>query len=133
MKGVFKLFDFGLATRLDPKKRVAANQYKLTGGTGSLRYMAPEVARRLLYGLPCDVYSYAIILWELMALETAFKDETIDTHARKVYGFRNYRPKIKACWPSTLQQLIEECWCVDTSVRPPFSCIQVYLHKCQLY
>ena len=40
--GVLKLFDFGLAKEL--KHKQADGTYKLTGHTGSRRYMAPEVA-----------------------------------------------------------------------------------------
>ena len=34
--------------------------YELTGGTGSRRYMAPEVCLRENYGTKVDVYSWAI-------------------------------------------------------------------------
>mmetsp|Transcript_10473 Transcript_10473/g.15412 ORF Transcript_10473/g.15412 Transcript_10473/m.15412 type:complete len:302 (-) Transcript_10473:626-1531(-) len=41
-KGDLKIFDFGLAKRMDPEYRVDRELYNLTGNTGSLRYMAPE-------------------------------------------------------------------------------------------
>jgi serine/threonine protein kinase len=37
-----KLFDFGLAKRLDSEDKTEKDLYMLTGNTGSLRYMAPE-------------------------------------------------------------------------------------------
>jgi serine/threonine protein kinase len=43
--GALKLFDFGLAKRMDIADRSADGMYLLTGNTGSLRYMAPEVAK----------------------------------------------------------------------------------------
>jgi serine/threonine protein kinase len=67
-----KLFDFGLAKRLkdaelnendeinlndDSGSGNTCPTYHLTGNTGSLRYMAPEVARDECYGLSVDVYS----------------------------------------------------------------------------
>ena len=39
--GKLKLFDFGLAKRLDPNEKTQEGLYYLTGNTGSLRYMAP--------------------------------------------------------------------------------------------
>jgi len=39
--------------------------YQLTGSTGTRRYMAPEVALGAEYGVPADVYSYAITAWEV--------------------------------------------------------------------
>lgn len=43
--GALKLFDFGLAKRMDTAERSEDGMYLLTGNTGSLRYMAPEVAK----------------------------------------------------------------------------------------
>ena len=127
MDGVFKLFDFGLATHLTPEKRIEKNQYHLTGGTGSGRYMAPEVARHSLYGKPCDIYSFAILLWEILSLKTAFEGETRDSHAIKVYGYRNCRPVIKSNWPFILRQLLCDSWSVDVSERPSFNQIKLFL------
>jgi serine/threonine protein kinase len=44
--------DFGLAKEL--KKKHLDGTFKLTGNTGSRRYMAPEVAKEQHYGLPVD-------------------------------------------------------------------------------
>ena len=45
VNGALKLFDFGLAKRMDTAERSNDGMYLLTGNTGSLRYMAPEVAK----------------------------------------------------------------------------------------
>ena len=89
--------------------------------------MAPEVARCIPYGTPVDVYSFAIMLWEILSLETAFEKETCESHARKVYGYRNVRPKIKASWSSNLQLLIRESWSADPQLRPSFARIYHFL------
>jgi serine/threonine protein kinase len=39
--------------------------YALTGATGSLGYMAPEVYRRQQYNHKADVFSFGVLLWEL--------------------------------------------------------------------
>ena len=44
----------------------------MSGGTGSRRFMAPEVALGEPYNLSADIYSFAILLWELVALDKAF-------------------------------------------------------------
>lgn len=46
VKGVVKVFDFGLAKELHPEDKLANDTYKMTGNTGSIRYMAPEVANK---------------------------------------------------------------------------------------
>ena len=40
--GDVKIFDFGLAKEIDVNAKLDDGTYKLTGDTGSLRYMAPE-------------------------------------------------------------------------------------------
>ena len=40
--GYTKMIDFGLARELTAKDRLDDGTYKLTGNTGTLRYMAPE-------------------------------------------------------------------------------------------
>ena len=60
--GELKLFDFGLAKELP-------DECKLTGTTGSLRYQAPEVALGLPYNESCDVYSFSIVLWEILVMK----------------------------------------------------------------
>jgi serine/threonine protein kinase len=49
--GQLKLFDFGLAKRLEGVEKTRGGFYNLTGNTGSLRYMAPEVANDEPYDL----------------------------------------------------------------------------------
>ena len=44
------LFDFGLAREVLDKDKLTEHTWKLTGETGSLRYMAPEVAKDTPYG-----------------------------------------------------------------------------------
>mmetsp|Transcript_13158 Transcript_13158/g.32113 ORF Transcript_13158/g.32113 Transcript_13158/m.32113 type:complete len:160 (-) Transcript_13158:170-649(-) len=41
---------------------------------GSPRYMAPEVATEEAYNELCDVYSFGIVAWEMMAMEKPFGD-----------------------------------------------------------
>ena len=44
IRGDAKIFDFGLAKELHPQDKVGADQFRLSGVTGSRRYMAPEGA-----------------------------------------------------------------------------------------
>ncbi len=69
VRGNVKLFDFGLAKELQPRDRIGPGEYNASGRTGTRRYMSPEVALCLPYGKPADVYSFAILFWEVLALE----------------------------------------------------------------
>lgn len=58
-----KVFDFGLATEMKEDTRVkGTNLFKLTGETGSPRYMAPEVALSQPYNETSDVYAFSLLL-----------------------------------------------------------------------
>ncbi len=46
------MFDFGLAKRITNADAAEDDLYNLTGNTGSLRYMAPEVVSRCVILLP---------------------------------------------------------------------------------
>jgi len=62
--GRLKLFDFGLCRCV--QKRVKENDaYEMTGNTGSLRFMAPEVVLNKPYNEKCDVFSFAVVIWTI--------------------------------------------------------------------
>lgn len=64
------LLDFGLAVALRVESNVNCDDtYEMTGLTGSRRYMAPEVCRKQPYGIAVDVYSLALVVWEVLALK----------------------------------------------------------------
>lgn len=102
-----KLFDFGLAKELKPGKY--SETYHLTGHTGSLRYMSPEVARYLPYNLSADIYSFGILLWHLYGMEMPFDDMSRSAHSHLVvYG--GERPTIDKTWPEPLVNIMTSCW-----------------------
>ena len=57
LDGTVKLIDFGLA-RIVENATVSNEVYEMSGETGSLRYMAPEVADSKPYNQKADVYSF---------------------------------------------------------------------------
>ena len=61
-----KIFDFGLA-RVMPDGCPYTDTF-LMSGAGSPRYMAPEcLVLSEAYNMKADVYSFAIILWEMLS------------------------------------------------------------------
>jgi len=121
LDGVVKLFDFGLAKDVSNEHRIGGF-YKLTGNTGSLRYMAPEVYLDLMYDESVDVYSFGILLWQLCDLTTPFVGFNRKLHATMVIG-RQHRPKINPKWQPGLKALISNCWAHESSLRPDFKTV----------
>lgn len=120
VKGVIKLFDFGLAKELHESERFSSGTYKLTGNTGSIRYMAPEVANKQFYNLSADVYSFGIMLWEIMQMEVPFKSFDSDMIRNMVVKFGN-RPEVDTAWPTNLQNVMKRSWQINLRKRPSFT------------
>jgi len=110
-----KLFDFGLACKIQPKAK-SDEVFKLTGCTGSLRYMAPEVARDEKYGLSADVYSFGLLFWQILTTDVPFSDLTPHKHDELVVN-GNLRPTPLSKWPGEWSALMEECWIGDSDER----------------
>lgn len=122
IKGRIKLFDFGLAIELRSADMLKNGTYNIPKG-GTLRYMAPEVAKKQSCNCSADVYSYGIMLWSVLALEIPFKDFTVEKHANMVVR-QNYRPKIPSIWHSDLKSLLPKCWSENIAKRPTFADIE---------
>ena len=124
LRGDLRLFDFGLAKELKEKDMIAPGMYKLTGMTGSRRYMAPEVIQSKDYGLSADVYAYSILFWEVMSNRNAYNYLNLEKHYEMVVT-RRKRPNLKQMVPkkllpmdSNLHTLVKECWAHKPQDRP---------------
>lgn len=118
IRGDVKIFDLGLAKEVQPLEAVNG-VYKLTGNTGSPRYMAPEVAKNEPYNLSADVYSYGVIFWQIFTLGIPYQGYTCKMHAELVIG-KGYRPKITEKMPQAFARLCKSCWSVSIDDRPTF-------------
>lgn len=116
-----KLFDFGLVTCVK-KRSHAAEVYEMTGYTGSLRYMAPEVALKKAYNEKVDVHSFGIIVWEMLTGKLPFNGMGRKEYMAQVVGL-GCRPKLPKDLPKELASLLQACWDVDFLKRP--SCNEI--------
>lgn len=119
IRGEVKLFDLGLAKELKDSDRNEDGTYKLTGFTGSLRYMAPEVAKSLPYNFSADVYSFAMVFWQIMANEPPFDSYSCKLHEDRVVN-KGYRPVCGKNWPNEWSNLMKKCWNQNPKKRPSF-------------
>lgn len=119
LDGTVKLIDFGLA-RIVENASVSNEVYEMSGETGSLRYMAPEVADCQPYNQKADVYSFGIILWELVAFKKPYDGMNREEfYSRVVHG--GERPMVTKKWPEDLKELMKSCWDAEVIQRPNFS------------
>ena len=115
--GKVKIFDFGLATELRSDKKNANGLYRMSGNTGTRRYMAPEIARREPYNEACDVYSFGILLWEMLANTTPFEGYNLDMFQVFVATMGERLP-IDPSWPPAVQVVVSTCWEHNCKKRP---------------
>jgi serine/threonine protein kinase len=126
--GTLKLFDFGLAKRMDPVDKTDDGLYLLTGNTGSLWYMAPEVAIGQPYNQSVDAYSFGMLFWQICSLQTPFAGMSARAHADKVIQ-KGERPKPDRSWPLSWIDIMTRLWDTDQSIRPEFDEIAVFLDQ----
>ncbi|XP_022928111.1 serine/threonine-protein kinase HT1 [Cucurbita moschata] len=106
-----KIADFGVA-RVE-----ASNPNDMTGETGTLGYMAPEVLNGNPYNRKCDVYSFGICLWEIYCCDMPYPDLSFSEVTSAVVR-QNLRPEIPRCCPSSLANVMKRCWDANPDKRP---------------
>lgn len=106
-----KIADFGVA-RVE-----AQNPRDMTGETGTLGYMAPEVLDGKPYNRKCDVYSFGICLWEIYCCDMPYPYLSF-TDVSSAVVRQNLRPDIPRCCPSSLASIMRKCWDANPDKRP---------------
>ncbi|XP_069956488.1 mitogen-activated protein kinase kinase kinase 10-like isoform X4 [Cherax quadricarinatus] len=106
-----KITDFGLAREVSKTTRMSA--------AGTYAWMAPEVIKTSTFSKASDVWSYGVVLWELLTGESPYKG--IDTLAI-AYGVAMNKLwlHIPSTVPTNWRKLMEGCWELDPHARPVF-------------
>jgi len=107
------------AVGMPPQKRV-----ELTGETGSYRYMAPEVFSHLPYNSKVDVFSFAIVAYEVLSRSRAYAHTHMsgatDEIAFAVAHSPRFRPRVPKRWHPDVAALLDSMWAADPAARPDF-------------
>ncbi|KAK7412510.1 hypothetical protein VNO78_03974 [Psophocarpus tetragonolobus] len=114
--GHLKVADFGVSKLLAVKE-----DKPLTCQDTSCRYVAPEVFRQEEYDTKVDVFSFALILQEMIEGCPPFSAKK-DDEVPKAYAAKE-RPPFRAPakrYSHGIRELIEECWNENPAKRPTF-------------
>jgi len=106
---VLKICDFG----------TACDQHTyMTNNKGSAAWMAPEVFEGCQYSEKCDVFSWGIILWEVLTRRKPF-DELGGPAFRIMWAVHSgTRPSLIQNCPQPIEDLMTKCWSATPEVRP---------------
>ncbi|XP_074575014.1 serine/threonine-protein kinase 12-like [Curcuma longa] len=119
--GHLKVADFGVSKLLRVATTVQ-DSTPLTCLDTAYRYMAPEVFVNQQYDTKVDVFSFSLILQEMIEGCPPFFYKQ-DTEVLEVYASKE-RPPFRASkkrYAHGLKELIEQCWNHDPKERPAFS------------
>lgn len=119
-----KIADFGIACE-------EAYCDVLAEDPGTYRWMAPEMIKHKPYGRKVDVYSFGLVLWEMVTGSIPYEEMTPIQAAFAVVD-KNWRPTIPTECPAALRALIEQCWALPSEKRPEFWQIVKVLEQFEL-
>jgi len=81
---------------------------------------APEIVNQEEYTEKADVFSFGIILWEILTRQEPYKGYAGMALAYAV-AKNNLRPEIPAYCPAEYAELMQQSWDKDPHKRPDFS------------
>ncbi|CAN8248481.1 unnamed protein product [Cochlearia groenlandica] len=120
---ICKIGDLGLS-KVKQKTLVSG------GVRGTLPWMAPELlsGKSNMVSEKIDVYSFGIVMWELLTGEEPYKD----MHCASIIGGivnNALRPKIPQWCDPEWKGLMESCWAAEPTERPSFADISQKLRN----
>ncbi|KAL8123836.1 serine/threonine-protein kinase STY13-like [Apium graveolens] len=124
-KKTVKITDFGLS-----REEIVGD---MSTEAGTYRWMAPEMfevageRNQKRYDHKVDVYSFSLVLWELLTNKIPFKGRCCMTAAYAAVT-QNARPSTDNI-PKEIVPLLVSCWAADPADRPEFIEIKCFLEN----
>eukprot|EP00042_Codosiga_hollandica_P048650 m.548184 g.548184 ORF g.548184 m.548184 type:complete len:1017 (-) comp57716_c0_seq2:1606-4656(-) len=123
-KNVLKITDFGLA-----RKFTQTTKLSLTAGT--FQWMAPEVIKSNIFSKRSDVWSFGVVVWELITRHAPYEGLHPMSVAYSVALHGSTLPVPHAC-PEPFASLMTRCWLHEPQSRPSFQDILLKLRSAKV-
>jgi serine/threonine protein kinase len=92
-------------------ERTTKLNFMLSVNLSRNRYMSPEVAAHKPYNQGCDVFSFAVVLYEILSL----KQPTLKCRGKVV---DTSKLKVSKQWPDSVKQMLQQSLSHVISERP---------------
>jgi serine/threonine protein kinase len=99
---------------------------------GNLPYIAPEVINGKGYTFASDIYSVAILMWEISSGYSPFIDYKYDDYNLAMDIINGMRPEIVTEIPLEYENLMKQCWDADPLKRPDIITLDKQIGKIHL-
>ncbi|XP_051880895.1 proto-oncogene tyrosine-protein kinase LCK-like [Pristis pectinata] len=119
-----KISDFGLAQLLQNDQGWMSHDAKVP-----IKWMAPEIFREYSYTVKSDVWSFGVLLTEIVSYgEVPFPGKNNNEFVKDLLDGANISPP--ASCPDNLHDIVLQCWNQNSERRPTFKQLQAMLMKC---
>ncbi|KAH9512436.1 Serine/threonine-protein kinase tnni3k [Bulinus truncatus] len=109
----------------------STDEDNMTKQPGNLRWMAPEIFTQCTkYSVKADMFSYSLVVWELLAGELPFSHLKPAAAAAET-AYHNTRPPIAITFPKPIVSLLQKGWHSNPDERPEFRDIIPILEECK--
>ena len=116
---ILKISDFGTS-------RTWGEQSTCMSFAGTVAWMAPEVIRNEPCNEKVDIWSFGVLLWELLTCEIPYQNVDSSAIIWGVGSNKLYLPIPTTC-PEGYKLLIKQCWANKPRNRPSFKNILMHL------
>ncbi|GLI68459.1 hypothetical protein VaNZ11_012881, partial [Volvox africanus] len=123
-----KVCDFNLSRVIARGRPGAALAVPNSGGAWSPRWQSPEYLAGHDYSCPTDVFSFAVVIWEVVTLQRPWDAELQDARCESMAMIRMYAEGKRLEFPKNVQpdlpvlqqikELCERCWLEEPQERP---------------
>eukprot|EP01112_Ceratiomyxa_fruticulosa_P013616 TRINITY_DN3833_c0_g1_i2.p1 TRINITY_DN3833_c0_g1~~TRINITY_DN3833_c0_g1_i2.p1 ORF type:complete len:543 (-),score=94.64 TRINITY_DN3833_c0_g1_i2:235-1863(-) len=121
-----KVCDFGLSQIVRKGQTLHDGR---EGAKGTPLWMAPEVLLGKTFNEKADVYSFGLVLWQMITRRELFPEYTELEPFIEAICYRHVRPPLPADTLPAIRDLIQACWAHHADQRPGFSQIVAALEN----